>query len=333
MPWTSEHIKWFKDTGESLKTVDGKTVEVWEFRHLDDEEVLSAWAKHFRNHYCLDCDLDLMRGKKSRGDYLTNLKFPCKTTKLGPAIRAGDFGEILVSDYLQWVLDFWVPRVRWSSKFIRDESPKGSDVIGFHLLSTEKTSDEDLLAVFETKTRFSKGSNRTRLQDAVNDSAKDHIRIDESLNFIKQKLYDRDQKNDALKVQRFQNPVDVPYKEIYGAAALFSNNLFDTEAISETDTTKIPKSKKKAEFFPHPNRDQLVLIVIRGEKLTELQEVSLSRTEISSILARVLKPGAFVRFFVRFDIPGNESKFVLQMRLKVDGKSEIKKALTLKVNA
>lgn len=68
-------------------------------------------------------------------------------------------------------------------------------------------------------------------------------------------------------------------------------------------------------------------------QLTELQEVSLSRIEISSILARVLKPGAFVRFFVRFDIPGNKSKFVLQMRLKVDGKSEIKKALTLKVNA
>lgn len=67
--------------------------------------------------------------------------------------------------------------------------------------------------------------------------------------------------------------------------------------------------------------------------LSELQEVSLSRTEISGILARVLKPGAFVRFFVRFDIPENEPKFVLQMKLKADGKSEINKDLTLKVKA
>lgn len=66
---------------------------------------------------------------------------------------------------------------------------------------------------------------------------------------------------------------------------------------------------------------------------TKLQEVSLSRTEISGILARVLKPGAFVRFFVRFDIPENESKFNLKMKLKAAGESEIKKDLILKVKA
>lgn len=43
MPWTSEHTKWLIDTGERLKTADGKKVEVWEFRHEKDEAVLSAW--------------------------------------------------------------------------------------------------------------------------------------------------------------------------------------------------------------------------------------------------------------------------------------------------
>lgn len=270
MPWSSEHIRWLIDTGERLTTADGKTVEVWEVRHDDDEEVLSTWAKHFRNHYCLDCDIDFMRGRTSRRDYLNDLKFPCRTTKLGPGVRAGDFGEILVADYLQWILDFWVPRVRWSSKVVRDESPKGSDVIGFHFYDPENVSNKDLLAVFETKTRFSKGSNKSRLQDAVNDSAKDHIRIDESLNHIKQKLHERGEKNDALKIERFQSPVDAPYKELYGAAALFSNNLFDADAITKTDTTKIPKSKKGSEKYPHPNRDQLALIVIRGENMMDL---------------------------------------------------------------
>jgi hypothetical protein len=58
MPWTSEHIKWLVDTGERLKTADGKEVEVWEFCHENDEAVLSAWARHFRNHYCFDSEID-----------------------------------------------------------------------------------------------------------------------------------------------------------------------------------------------------------------------------------------------------------------------------------
>jgi hypothetical protein len=64
MPCTSHHTKWLVDTGERLKTADGKEVEVWEFRHEKDETVLSAWAKHFRNHYCLDAEIDFLRGSK-----------------------------------------------------------------------------------------------------------------------------------------------------------------------------------------------------------------------------------------------------------------------------
>ena len=96
MCFSSRHVEWLVDTGERLKTVDGKEVEVWEFRHEKDEVVLSAWAKHFRNHYCLDTEIDFLRGKRTRGDYLTNIKFPSKTSKLGPGIRAGDFGLSLI---------------------------------------------------------------------------------------------------------------------------------------------------------------------------------------------------------------------------------------------
>ena len=73
MPWTSEHTKWLVDTGERLKTADGKEVEVWEFHHENDEAVLSAWAKHFRNHYCFDSEIDYWRRgyKCSRGEYLS----------------------------------------------------------------------------------------------------------------------------------------------------------------------------------------------------------------------------------------------------------------------
>ncbi len=54
MPWTNAHLKWLRDTGERLRTADDKVIEIWEFQYTQDDVVLSAWAKHFRNHYCLD---------------------------------------------------------------------------------------------------------------------------------------------------------------------------------------------------------------------------------------------------------------------------------------
>lgn len=270
MTWTSEHTKWLVDTGERQKTADGKDVEIWEFRHRDDDAVLSAWAKHFRNHYCLDSDIDFLKGQRSRKDYLVDIKFPCTTTKLGPGIRAGDFGEILVADYLQWLLGFWVPRVRWSSKIVRDESPKGSDVIGFRFhKKSSKASPKDTLIVFEAKTKFS-SSGKNRLQDAINDSAKDHLRLDESLNFIKQKLFERREVEQAQLIERFQSPVDAPYKETYGAAALITTEHFDAEVIATADCGKIPKSAKSKQSSPHPNGENLVLVVIKGPDMMNL---------------------------------------------------------------
>ncbi|NLN92786.1 MAG: DUF1837 domain-containing protein [Candidatus Hydrogenedens sp.] len=270
MPWTSRHLEWLVNTGVRLQTTDGKDVEVWEFQHQDDDDVLSAWAKHFRNHYCLDTEIDFLRDKRSRRDYLVDIKFPCITPGFGPAIRAGDFGEILISDYLQWFLCYWVPRIRWSSKVVRNESLKGSDVIGFRFHNEDgDASTTDVLIIFESKTKFS-ASKINRLQDAINASAKDHIRIDESLNFIKQKLFDKKEMEQARKIARFQSPVDMPYKEIYGAAAIISDEYFDADELASANCQKIPKSAKSKEVFPHPNGDSLVLLVIKGPDMMSL---------------------------------------------------------------
>jgi Cap4 SAVED domain len=264
------HIQWLVDTGARLTTVDGKIIEVWELQHTDDPAILSAWAKHFRNHYCSDGDIDFLRAARSRKDYLEEIKFPSRTSNLGPGIRAGDFGEILVADYLQWILGYWVPRVRWNAKIVRDESSKGSDVIGFRFHSPAGTSPQDILAVFESKTKFSAGSSANRLQDAINDSAKDHIRIDESLNYIKQRLFDKGQVDEAAKIERFQNPVDLPYREIFGATALYTSNEFRPPDVSAADCQNVPCSSSPTGFQPHPNHDGMVLVVIKGSDMMSL---------------------------------------------------------------
>jgi hypothetical protein len=72
------HIKWLIDTKKRLKTADGKTIEVWEFIPENNDTILSAWAKHYRNHYCLDADIDeLIKGTGySKREYLLRIKFP-----------------------------------------------------------------------------------------------------------------------------------------------------------------------------------------------------------------------------------------------------------------
>jgi hypothetical protein len=260
MPWTDKHLLWLTRSTQSIVTTDGKNVEIWEFQPQDDSAVLSAWAKHFRNHYCLDAQIDHMRNSTglSRAQYLNTIKFPDASAAPGPSIRAGDFGEILVSDYLQFVLKYWVPRTRYSDKKIRNESTKGCDILGFKILKKGVQSKKDELALFEAKAQLTGTTADPRLQDAIDGSTKDELRKAESLNAIKQKLFDTGAMDDVAVVERFQNFADHPYIIKHGAVAIFSTPVFCRQTISEASANS------------HPNSANLSLVVIRGDKLMEL---------------------------------------------------------------
>lgn len=260
MPWTSLHLKWLVNTGQKLTTPNGQYIEVWEFRYENDETVFSAWGRHFRNHYCLDSEIDFFRKgyKYSRAQYLYTIKFPDCAIRPGPSIRAGDFGEILAADYLEFVLGFWVPRTRYADKTVRNESTKGCDIIGFKVMDNEGDSLDDTLAIFESKTQFSSSPSMSRMQDAVDDSQKDQFRKGESLNAVKQRLAHQGHREDACRIERFQNPEDRPYKEVSGAVALFSTSYFDPELVSQVDCKD------------HPNSSNLVLLVIHGHDMMKL---------------------------------------------------------------
>lgn len=257
---TPKHISWIVDTNERITTSEGKEVQVLELRHENDSEVLSDWARHFRNHYCLDSEIDYFRRGPalSKADYLTSIKFPDNSVAPGPSIRSGDFGEILVADYLEFSLGYWVPRTRYSDKTIRNESTKGSDILGFKFVNDNQESAEDVLAVFEAKSQLTGTAVQPKLQEAVDGSIKDRIRKAESLNAIKQRLHDDGLLDDAVKIERFQNLVDRPYREVSGAAALFSTTLFDQEIIKSTSANN------------HPNIAGLTLLVIRGIDMMDL---------------------------------------------------------------
>lgn len=260
MPWTSKHLHWLTDLKKTVKTSCGKDVKMYRFApDFKDKTVMSAWAKHFRNHYCFDTEIDFLRmgTPHSRKSYLTELKFPNDKRGFGPGVRAGDFAEILIADYLEYVMLHYVPRTRYGTKVIRDESAKGTDLIGFKLFDTNETA-KDVLTMFEVKAQFSGGTASPRLQDAIDDSAKDEIRKAESLNAIKQRLMDKNSIAQATMVSRFQDPVDKPYKEQYGAAAFFSTNLVDESVLKKTVTTT------------HPKHSELILLVVSADDCMQL---------------------------------------------------------------
>lgn len=254
------HLGWLTKSPKTLRAKDGTVIELWELNPKPDGRILSGWAKHFRNHYCEDGKIDLLRKgtPHTRAEYLRKLKFPDEKAAPGPSIRAGDFAEILIADYVEYLLGYWVPRTRYDDKMVRNESTKGSDIIGFRFKHADKPSSADSMLIFESKAQLSGAQAKAILQQAIDHSAKDEIRRAESLNAIKQRLLDRQEAGEADKVARFQSPEDQPYESRFGAAALVSAEILDETVLVACDATQ------------HPHRAKLALIVVSGPKLMEL---------------------------------------------------------------
>jgi hypothetical protein len=262
MCWTDAHLEWLVDTGINLQTADGVNVPIFEFRHDESNDtILSEWATHFRNHYCSDTEIDEFReGEElSRYDYLIQIKFPDSQHFPGPIVRSGDWGEILVADYVEYRLGYTVPRIRYCWKEIRNESPKGIDVLGFRM-HEEEPSRDDTLITYEVKCALSDTSrNKRTLRNAIADSEKDFgIRKAESLNAMYQRLRVMNCPDDQMLVRRFQKRNSHPYKEISGAAAIHSASNFNNRVVQAADTSN------------HPNNGNLDLLVIQGDSLMQL---------------------------------------------------------------
>ncbi len=256
---------WLKKQAKKLQTADGKEVSVYELQvDLTQISKLSAWARHFREHYCLDSLIDrLRRGTgKTRAQYLTDLKFPDATEDFGPATRSGDFAEILVADLLERDYGYWVPRTRYGDKKVRNESPKGTDVIGFRLVNDDpaKPSPHDAVIAVESKAQLKGRKAEARLQDAVDHSRKDweKFRLGESLNAAKHRLIDLGRDDDADWVERFQDPLGRPYRKESGAVAVYCSSLYNEAVVGSTDCTE------------HENKNNLMLVVVHGADLMSL---------------------------------------------------------------
>ena len=103
---------------DEVELQNGNSVIVLE---LDDlpEEMINEWANSFRQYYCPDYKLDVLRHGTglSRKEYLLTRVFPGQEG-FGPGTKLGDFTELLISDYITYVRDFLVPKDRYVAKDI-----------------------------------------------------------------------------------------------------------------------------------------------------------------------------------------------------------------------
>lgn len=241
---------------KNVITSEGKQISVYELTIKDDDAILDEWAAHLRRHYCADSEIDILRAGcgLERNEYLKTIKFPDRKKVPGPSVRAGDFTEILVADYVQYLLDYVVPRTRYGRKVNRNSSTMGSDLIGYKC--GKKISQTDELIVFEVKACASEclPSSSARLQKAIDDSDKDVLRLAETLNAVVQRLLDRHDFETAKQVQRFQNCTDTPYQKRFAAAAVHSNKSYSEGLVRKVSTKN------------HTDPD-LTLVVIHCNKL------------------------------------------------------------------
>lgn len=255
-----EHMNWLKDSGKRQTSACGRQIEIWELEPQDDEAVQSAWAAHFRRHYISDEDLPTMVDGTglTKAEYLREVLLPDRTKVPGPSLRSGDFGEILVADYIEFVLGYWSPReLRYQERWNRNDSTKGCDVIGFKFAIDGEVGPQDELFIFEAKSAMTVSA-KNRLQDAITDSDKDKLREAMSLNAMKQKFVTRGALNDANRVKRFQNMADRPFRRINGAAAVLDQLVFEATDLTVADASM------------HHNAANIRLIVIKGPDLMAL---------------------------------------------------------------
>jgi hypothetical protein len=249
------HLLGLKKSATCLTTKEGRSIEVWEFDVPTDDAVLDAWALKFRQQYCSDEELPiLMEGTGlSIEEYLNSHVYPHASKPPGPSVRSGDFAEFLVSDYLEYVLGYWVPRGKYSDKASKDESVKGVDVLGFFFQDPAKPTNKDALIAFEVKASLSGKKYDKQLQSAVNDGSKDlYLRQGFTLNATKRRLLRAGKAAEVAKIARFQNIVDNPYTYYSGAVAVLSDKAYDTPALCETTANA------------HSNQKNLALMVVRA---------------------------------------------------------------------
>lgn len=185
-----KYINWFVE--ESTVTLeDGVPISCYRLAYTVDDAVYCEWALHLRQHYESDDELkeSLVATGMHMEEYLRTHVIPQKSDPFGSTSRSNDFTEIMISDLLEYIQGYTVPRCKQRNRSGKAQSEHGTDILAYKYAKSTKTPDskDELLAV-EVKAGLSSDEYEP-ISNAVADShTYDEVRHAHTLNFYRKKL-------------------------------------------------------------------------------------------------------------------------------------------------
>lgn len=224
-----KYISWFvKEEGIVLE--DGFPITCYKLDYLLDESALQDLALHIRRHY--ESDELLCASIKTTGmtseDYLRQYVIPQKAEAFGSTARSSDFTEIMISDLLQFIYGFKVPRCKQANRSGKNNSEHGTDILAYKFFDkTECANERDKLLAVEVKGGLTSPEYEP-IRKAVTDSKKyDPVRYSLTLNYYRKKLCQMNRIKEAMEIARFQQKSEYDYVISYAAAAIISRDNID----------------------------------------------------------------------------------------------------------
>lgn len=250
-----QYIDWLiEEAGVVIK--ENTPIQCYKIDYKADIEVLDDWALHIRRNYIDDSDLldDSAINGMTVEQYLKEYVIPQKHEHLGPTARSGDIGEIIVSDLLEFILKYSVPRYKMKNRSGKNNSQHGTDIIAYKFYTEDKTPNEhDELVAAEVKAALTK-TDYGVLETAIKHSVKDAHRLARTIDHCRKRLKELGYTSEMHNVARFLNKTEKEYKLTYMAAGIDScESITSPIELSVIDDELEIKTAQKI-FFIHGKR-------------------------------------------------------------------------------
>lgn len=218
-----QYIDWIiEETGVLIKK--NTPIQCYIIDYKADSGVLDDWALHIRRNYINDNDLlnDSATNGMTIEQYLKEYVIPQRYEPLGPTARASDIGEIIVSDLLEFILEYSVPRYKMINRSGKNNSQQGTDIIAYKFYKDDKNPNEhDELVAAEVKATLTK-NDYSVLETAIKHSIKDTHRLARTIDHCRKRLNELGRISEMHEVARFLNKTEIDYKITYVAAGISS---------------------------------------------------------------------------------------------------------------
>lgn len=237
-------LKWL--VREDEVTIEGADVECFRIEGQINEDALQDWALHIRRHYVRDDELKnyIEYYSQDAKSYLTGFKIPDVAQ-----IRGGDFAEIVISDLLQFIDGYTVPRYKQHGREDKNRSGHGTDVIAYKVRDPKKPSDEDELMAIEVKSRSSTTDLSGAISEASKDSRKDRSRLAMSLCYYSEKSLLQGDCKTSEEIRRFLDAAEHPFTEKFAIGAVVG--IEDAKAHLEKHSSELLINAGDSIFILH----------------------------------------------------------------------------------